>query len=81
MKILSGSTLSEGMDYMEAFILQKILSWKVSYETPFDFINLITKRFAIELKLEKSKELSIITKANQICELLLLCMLDSLDFD
>ena len=73
MKILSGSTVSEGMDGMEIYILQQILCWKLSFATPSDFINLITMGISKKFKLEESKEVSIKSKAIQICDLLLLC--------
>jgi hypothetical protein len=74
MKILSGQAISEGIDSFERSILEKILIWKISYDTPFDFINIIAMRISYLLQFEKSKEIAIITKANQICELLLLCI-------
>ncbi len=56
---------------IERFVLSHVLFWKLSYATPYDFIQLIT----LKLKEEMGKPVpaAVVTKAACMADLLLLC--------
>jgi hypothetical protein len=61
---------TEELAELEKYVLNQVLQWKLSYCTPFDYIQLIVDH------LYTNKEINLIlSKAVQVSELLLICIL------
>lgn len=58
---------------MEEYLLNIVLSWKLSYVTPFDIIQTLSYKISLSNSQYKKNIDIIIKKAVQISELLLIC--------
>lgn len=59
---------------MELYFLTFVFSWELSYETPYDFIKILTQKISQEQPQFGKNAAIIETKALQISELLLICI-------
>jgi len=59
---------------MEQYLLETLLDWKVSYTTPYDFIQVILQDISANASEISAFKEVIASKAQQICELLLICI-------
>ena len=71
MKVDSG--LSSSIDELERYMLECILAWKVHYIPPADFIRIIMNKFAEANVISNTITEAIISKAQNVSELLFLC--------
>ena len=58
---------------LEEFLLFRVLSWKLAYSTPFDFIQLITEKMKEEGTIGQEIADCVRTKAACLSDLLFLC--------
>jgi hypothetical protein len=69
----AGMVYSSTINETETYLLNILLKWKTFFNTPFDFIHIIIQRILREYGIGQAVIDLILSKAVQICELILLC--------
>ncbi len=74
-RLKTDSGASSQLDQLERYLLDHVLSWKLSYTTPHDFCCAILETLAKVRAVPGATIEAVATKAMQLTHLLMLCML------
>ena len=71
--------ISHGIDKLEIYLLNTVLVWRLTYTTPYDIVQFITKKIAGAISASADYFNSIVSCANILNEMLFLCTFFHID--